>query len=82
LKRLKGTDLNSDELKKLMRIRHSADVMIVYGKRGATALAGRGVGPQTAARILAKMPKTDDELFKLILSAEKSFLRTHKFWAD
>jgi ATP-dependent Lhr-like helicase len=82
VKRLKGTELTSDELKKLMRIRHSADVMIVYGKRGAVALAGRGVGPQTAARILAKSPKTEDELYKAILKAEKEFLRTHKFWAD
>ncbi|MEM5814417.1 MAG: DEAD/DEAH box helicase, partial [Candidatus Aenigmatarchaeota archaeon] len=81
-KRLKGADLNGEELKKLMRIRHSADVMIVYGRRGAMALAGRGVGPQTAARILAKMPKSDEELCKAILKAEKEFLRTHKFWAE
>ena len=45
-------------------------------------MAGRGVCTQTAARILAKMPKTEDELYKLILKAEKEFLRTHKFWAD
>lgn len=81
-KRLKGVELSGDELKKLMRIRHSADVMIVYGKKGAMALAGRGVGPQTAARILAKMPKTGNELYRAILKAEKEFLRTHKFWSD
>ena len=61
-------------------IKRSADVMIVNGKRGAIALAGRGVGPQTALRILRKLHKSEDDLFKDILKAEKKFIETKRFW--
>ena len=54
-KRLKGKDLTEEEKNKLEKIRRSADVIVVYGKLGAIALAGRGVGPQTAMRIMAKI---------------------------
>ncbi len=81
-KRLKGKELTNEELKKLERVKHSADIMIVYGKKGATALAGRGVGPQTSARILARMHRNDDEFYKDILKAEREFIRTKKFWSD
>jgi len=81
-KRLKGKDLTAEELKKLERIRRSADMMIVYGKKAAITLAGRGIGPQTCSRILARMHRSDDELYKDILKAEREFIRTKKFWSN
>ncbi len=81
-KRLKGKTLSEEEQKKLEKIRRSADVIIVYGRLGSVALAGRGVGPQTALRILAKMRKSEDEFYKDILNAEREFIRTKKFWSD
>ncbi|MEM5804746.1 MAG: DEAD/DEAH box helicase [Candidatus Aenigmatarchaeota archaeon] len=83
-KRLKGGQLTDEEAEKLRRIKMSADVMVAYGKRGAIALAGRGVGPQTALRILSKTFafKDEDRLYKEILSAEREFIRTHRFWSD
>jgi len=81
-KRLQGKDLTEEELAKVGSIKRSADLTIVYGKEAAIALAGRGVGPQTASRILAKMPRTQDELFKYILDAEKQFIKTKRFWSD
>lgn len=81
-KRLKGKPLSEDEQKKLERIKRSADMVIVYGKKAIIALAGRGVGPQTAARVLARMHRTEDEFYKDILNAEREFIRTKKFWSD
>ncbi len=80
-KRLKGKTLTDDEQKKLERIKRSADMVIVYGKKAVIALAGRGVGPQTAARILARMHRNDDAFYKDILNAEREFIRTKKFWS-
>ena len=83
-KRLKGSKLSEEELKKLQKIRMSADVIVAYGKRGATVLAGRGIGPQTALRIMAKcfaFKDKEDRLYKEILAAERAFIETKKYWA-
>lgn len=81
-KRLAGKELTDEETKNLERIRRSADLVIVYGKKACIALAGRGVGPQTASRILARMHRNEDEFYKDILKAEREFIRTKKFWSD
>ena len=81
-KRLQGKRLTPEEVKKLQRIKMSADIIMVYGKKGAVALAGRGVGPQTALRALAKLHPTDEKFYKEILDREREFIRTHKFWSD
>ena len=75
--------LEKDKIKdrKLEVIKRSADVMIVYGKKGAIVLAGRGVGPSTALRILRKLHKTEDDLFKDILTEEKNFIKNKRFWS-
>ncbi len=81
-KRLAGKKLTDEELKILERIKRSADMVIVYGKKACIALAGRGVGPQTASRILARMYRSDDDFYKDILKAEREFIRTKRFWSD
>ena len=53
--------------------------MASYGRDALLALAGYGVGPDTAARILAKQKK-EDELLWEILEAEINYARTKKFW--
>ncbi|MBI2578395.1 MAG: DEAD/DEAH box helicase [Candidatus Aenigmarchaeota archaeon] len=78
-KRIKKKKMNDEETKEFLGIRRSADLVMVYGKKAVVALAGRGVGPQTAARILAMLPEKK-KLFAEILKAEKEFARTKKFW--
>ncbi|MBI4162805.1 MAG: DEAD/DEAH box helicase [Candidatus Aenigmarchaeota archaeon] len=72
--------LTKEEEKELISIRRTADLSIVYGNRAAIALAGRGVGPQTATRILAKRHTDRDKFLKDILTAEKEFVRTKIYW--
>jgi ATP-dependent Lhr-like helicase len=43
-------------------------------------LAGRGVGPDTAARVLSGFYDDEDEFLRDILSAEITYARTKKFW--
>lgn len=77
---LKGEELNEEEEEKLKHVKKSADLIIVYGKKAAIAMAGRGVGPETAKRILAKMYANEDELYKEILKAEREFIKNKRFW--
>jgi len=77
---LKGLELSDEEKEKLEFIKKSADLAIVYDKDAALALAGRGVGPQTATRILSKPRRNEDDLFKYILEAEREFIKNKKYW--
>jgi ATP-dependent Lhr-like helicase len=77
---LKGVELTDEEKEKLEFIKKSADLAIVYDKDAALALAGRGIGPQTATRILSKPRRNEDDLFKYILEAEREFIKNKKYW--
>ncbi len=77
---LAGKPLNTEENKTLSRIKWSAELMLDFGRRAAVCLSGRGVGPDTAVRTLAKHSRSEDDLLKHILEAERTFLRTKKYW--
>ncbi|MFH1229435.1 MAG: DEAD/DEAH box helicase, partial [Candidatus Aenigmatarchaeota archaeon] len=77
---LKGSDLTEEERQNLDFIRKSADLVIDYGRDAAIVLAGRGIGPQTAVRVLTKPRKDEDDLFKHILTAERDFIKNKKYW--
>ena len=77
---LKGRELTDEEKGKLDTIKKSADLCIVYGRLACIVLAGRGVGPATAFRILSKPRKDEDDLLKYILEAERQFIKNKRFW--
>lgn len=79
-KKLRKKELNSEEQKEFQNLRRSADLVIVYGRRAVEALAARGVGPQTAARILAMLHPTKEKFYHDILEAEKNFAKTKIYW--
>jgi ATP-dependent Lhr-like helicase len=61
------------------RLIKNANIVLSSGKKAVLVLAAKGVGPDTASRILATW--TDgDALYREILKAERNFIRTHKFW--
>ncbi len=57
-----------------------ANLIREFGKFAIIALMGRGVGPETAIRILRKMHRDIDSLILDIIEAERTFARTHRFW--
>ena len=60
-KRREGKDLTPEELKDLSNARRKADLILSYGKQAVRALQVKGVGPETASRILGRMhPKEDN----------------------
>jgi ATP-dependent Lhr-like helicase len=58
----------------------SAELVAHYGERALLALAARGVGPETARRLLMRLYRTDDAFFTEILRAERAYARTRAFW--
>ncbi len=79
-KRAKRKPLMEGEQRELQTIRRSADLVMVYGRKAVEVLAGHGIGPQTAARILAMMHTNKEKFYKDILDAEKQFARTKVYW--
>jgi len=58
----------------------SAELVAHYGERALYALAGRGIGPETARRLLMRLYRDDDSFFTEILRAERAYARTRVFW--
>lgn len=80
-KQIKGRILTFGEKKILSKLRKTANLYLVYGRKAVLALAARGVGPETAIRVLAKYNRTEDDLVRELLSAERKFFRTRKYWS-
>lgn len=69
-----------EQRKELRRIYKNANLVMAHGKKAVLALVGRGVGPDTAARILARYQTEEDEFMRDILAAEITYARTKRFW--
>jgi ATP-dependent Lhr-like helicase len=79
-KRREGRELSEDELKELTSARRKADLILSYGKKAITALEVKGVGPETASRILGKMHSKEDEFYMDLLKAKIHYLKTRQYW--
>jgi ATP-dependent Lhr-like helicase len=81
-KHIQGKPLSKEEEKQFKAGGLVADLVARYGRHALFVLAGRGVGPRTASRLLR--PGMTDRLTALraIASAEKEYQRTKQFWAE
>ena len=55
-------------------------MVLSYGRQAAIALLTWGVGPQTAASILAKMHVRDEDFYADLLKAKLRYIQTRPFW--
>jgi len=78
-KRKRGVRLKKEEKALLERVARTASLVASYGRRAVFVLAGRGIGPTTATRILSKAA-SEDELIKGVIKAEREYFRTRAFW--
>jgi len=79
-KRREGKELTPEELKDLSTARRKADLILSYGKQAVKALQVKGVGPETASRILGKMHPDEEQFYLDLLKAKVQYLRTREFW--
>jgi ATP-dependent Lhr-like helicase len=82
MKRLEGKELAEEELKDLAHARRTADLILSYGKKAIIALEVKGVGPETAFRILGKMHPKEEEFYMDLLKAKIQYLRTREYWEN
>ncbi len=80
VKLLKKKDPSEEETKVIKRMYKNASLVKTHGRKALVALAGRGVGPDAAARILSGFYENEDEFLRDILSAEMTYARTKRFW--
>ncbi|MFO7619150.1 MAG: DEAD/DEAH box helicase [Thermoplasmata archaeon] len=69
-----------EEKKAIKKMMKSANLVMTHGKRAVLALAARGVGPDTAGKILAMHFEDEDDFLAAVLAAEVNFARTKRFW--
>jgi len=79
-KRLEGKELTPEELDQLTHARRTADLVLSHGKKALIALQVKGIGPETAFRILGKMHTSEDDFYMDLLQAKIQYLRTKPFW--
>jgi len=76
-----GKRAATDEQKRVLaRLKKNANLLLAHGKRGALALAARGVGVDTAARLLNFQHETEEEFLRSVLAAEVQYAKNRRFW--
>ncbi|MFQ6125304.1 MAG: DEAD/DEAH box helicase [Candidatus Heimdallarchaeota archaeon] len=73
-------EIEDEQNRKLDRAFQSAELVITHGKRAIIALAGVGIGPKTAARVLRSVYSEWPDFIRAILEAERKFAETRDFW--
>lgn len=58
----------------------SAELVAHYGQRALWALAARGVGPDTARRLLGRLYRSENDFIAELVRAERTYAQTRAFW--
>lgn len=70
-----------EDRRRTKRVYRNANLVLTYGKAAAVALASRGLGPETAARLMRNLRRDEADFYRDILKAEREYARTKRFWS-
>ena len=78
---IKLREHSAQEKKDLQRVSRCANLVNEHGgKRASIVLAGRGIGPDVASRILRSMYVDEDDFLRAIMNAEILYAKNKRFW--
>jgi ATP-dependent Lhr-like helicase len=77
---LRATDPDDEQEKRLRRAYRNASLVQAHGKQAVVAMSARGVGPDTAARIINRHREEADDFYRDVLAQERQYARTKSFW--
>ena len=81
IKSIKMKDRTEQDKKDALRVSRNANLVNEYGgKKASIVLAGRGVGPDGASRILRSMHVDEDSFLREIMDAEVQYAKNKRFW--
>lgn len=73
-------ELDDAEKKDAQRLFRIANLVNENGQKACMTLAGRGIGPDSASRILRSRHNSEDDFLKDILAAEVLYAKNKRFW--
>jgi len=73
--------LKDEEKEAISLLIRTANLVATYGRKAVLVLMGRGVGPESAAEIIASSIG-DEDLYLKILEREKTYMSTRKYWGE
>ncbi len=77
---VRSAEKSDEEDRRTRRAYRAASLVQAHGRQAVIALAARGVGPETAARIINNHRDDPDDFYRDILDAEREYARTKSFW--
>jgi ATP-dependent Lhr-like helicase len=80
VKAVRANERDDEQERLVERAYRSANLVQSHGKKAVVAMAARGVGPQTAARVIGKLRRDEDEFYRDIVEQERQYARTKSFW--
>ena len=80
IKLVKHDELSEQERKDRLRLSRNANLVNEHGRRAVICLAGRGIGPDAASRILRSMHVDEDDFYRDIMNAEILYAKNKRFW--
>ncbi|HUL62334.1 MAG TPA: hypothetical protein VLT35_04665, partial [Methanocella sp.] len=73
-----ASDVDRQRVKRVYR---NGNLVLSHGRSAVIALASRGLGPETAARVIRKLREDEEDFYRDILKEERNYVRTKRFWA-
>jgi len=80
IKAVRTEDKDDEQERRTKRAHRAGSLVQTHGKRAVIAMAGRGVGPHNAARIINKLREDETAFYRDVLRQEREYARTNAFW--